>query len=82
MQLVHSSALIAINIIAFPRISVIEIDYAILLKATDKPAEYKLLLSVSRAIRFNVFLTNSESPPIDSKAMGINSTPMLAHCLV
>ena len=65
LQLAHSSALLAINIIAFAGISVTETDCASLLKATDKPAEYKLLLSVSRAIRFNVFLTNSESPPND-----------------
>ena len=76
----HSSALLAINILAFPRISVTETDCASLLKATDKPAEYKFLLSVSRAIRFSVFLANSESPPNDSKAIGINWTLMLAHC--
>ena len=79
MQLARSSALLAINIIAFPRISMAETDWVSLLKATDKPVEYKILLSVSRAIRFNV-LTNSESPPNDSKAMGINWTPMLSHC--
>ena len=72
LQLAHSSAFLAINIIAFPRISVTETDCASLLKATDKPIEYKPLLLVSRAIRFNVFLTNSESPPNDSKAMGTN----------
>ena len=57
-----------------------ETDWAKLLKATDKPGEYTLLLSVSRAIRFNVFLTISESPPNDSKAIGRNWTPMLAQC--
>ena len=76
----HQWALLAISTIAFPGISVTENDWASLLKATDKPAVYKLLLSASRAIRFNVFRTKSEGPSNDSKAMGMNGTPMLALC--
>ena len=56
-----------------------ETNFASLLKASVNPAEHKLLFSLSRAIRFNVFLTNSESPPNDSKAMWINWTSLLAH---